>query len=102
MRRYILEMIRKLLKVSRVSHHPAHENDANVVGSAYLDNDGGSTEKRNNWNGSCRRHSWTLKLLARKVVQLELAESISPETVRQVLKKTNSSRGRTKSGASAM
>ena len=32
---------------------------------------------------------WTLKLLAQKVVQMEFAESISPETVRQILKKTN-------------
>ncbi len=44
---------------------------------------------------------WTLKLLADKVVQMEFAESISPETVRQILKKTNSNRGRRKSGASA-
>jgi transposase len=36
---------------------------------------------------------WTLQLLADKVVELEFADSISPETVRQVLKKTNSSRG---------
>ena len=43
---------------------------------------------------------WTLRLLADKVVELELADSISPETVRQVLKKTNSSRGRRRSGAS--
>lgn len=43
---------------------------------------------------------WTLKLLADKVVELEFADSISPETVRQVLKKTNSSRGRRRSGAS--
>lgn len=31
---------------------------------------------------------WTLRLLARKVVELEIAESISHETVRQTLKKT--------------
>jgi transposase len=43
---------------------------------------------------------WTLRLLADKVVELELADSISPETVRQVLKKTNSNRGRRRSGAS--
>ena len=43
---------------------------------------------------------WTLQLLADKVVSMEFAESISLETVRQVLKKTNSSRGRRKSGAS--
>jgi transposase len=43
---------------------------------------------------------WTLRLLADKVVELELADSIAPETVRQVLKKTNSNRGRRRSGAS--
>jgi hypothetical protein len=32
--------------------------------------------------------NWTLRLLARKVVELKIAESISHETVRQTLKKT--------------
>ena len=32
---------------------------------------------------------WTLRLLAGKVVELGYSESISPETVRQILKKTN-------------
>lgn len=32
--------------------------------------------------------NWTLRLLARKVVELEIAETISYETVRRVLKKT--------------
>ena len=32
---------------------------------------------------------WTLRLLAGKVVELGFAPSISPETVRQMLKKTN-------------
>ena len=31
---------------------------------------------------------WTLRLLARQVVALEIVESISHETVRQTLKKT--------------
>jgi hypothetical protein len=31
---------------------------------------------------------WTLRLLARKVVELEIVESVSHETVRQTLKKT--------------
>ena len=44
--------------------------------------------------------SWTLHLLADQVVEMEFAGSISLETVRQILKKTNSSRGRGKSGAS--
>jgi transposase len=32
---------------------------------------------------------WSLRLLADRLVELEVVESISPETVRQVLKKTN-------------
>ena len=43
---------------------------------------------------------WTLRLLADEAVKLELTDSISRETVRQVLKKTNSSRGGKRSGAS--
>lgn len=42
---------------------------------------------------------WTLKLLADQVVKLEFADSIAPETVRQILKKTNSSRGKKRNGA---
>ena len=42
---------------------------------------------------------WTLQLLADQVVKLELTDSISRETVRQVLKKTNSSPGRRRNGA---
>lgn len=41
---------------------------------------------------------WTLQLLAEQVVELGFAESIARETVRQVLKKTPSSRGDTSSG----
>ena len=44
--------------------------------------------------------NWTLQLLAGKVVELEFAESISLETVRQILKKTNSNRGRRRNGVS--
>ena len=43
---------------------------------------------------------WTLRLLAGKVVELGLVESLSPETVRLRLKKTSSSRGVNSSGAS--
>jgi transposase len=39
------------------------------------------------------RARWTLSLLADKVVELKFATTIARETVRQVLKKTNSSRG---------
>jgi transposase len=36
---------------------------------------------------------WTLRLLADKLVELKVVESVSHETVRQVLKKTNCSLG---------
>ncbi|EFH86786.1 transposase [Ktedonobacter racemifer DSM 44963] len=42
---------------------------------------------------------WTLRLLAGKVVELDFVESISPETIRQLLKKTNSNPGNTSTGA---
>jgi len=41
-------------------------------------------------NGRAR---WSLRLLADKLVELEIVDAISYETVRQTLKKTNSSRG---------
>jgi transposase len=37
---------------------------------------------------------WSLRLLAEKMVELKYIESISHETIRQVLKKTNLNRGR--------
>ena len=43
---------------------------------------------------------WTLRLLAGKVVELGLAPSMSHEGVRKRLKKTSSSPGRNRSGAS--
>jgi transposase len=46
------------------------------------------------------RAAWTLRLLADRLVELEVVDTISTETVRQVLKKTSSSRGRRSSGAS--
>jgi transposase len=39
------------------------------------------------------RSDWTLKLLADRMVELEHVDSLSYETVRQALKKTNLSRG---------
>ena len=44
------------------------------------------------------RARWTLRLLAARLVELEIVEEISHETVRQTLKKTNSSRGKKSSG----
>src|SRR5574341_1905624 len=43
---------------------------------------------------------WTLRLLAGRVIELKLADTISPETVRQVLNKTTLNLGRRKSGVS--
>ena len=37
--------------------------------------------------------SWTLEMLADKLVELKIVDSICPETVRQTLQKTRSSRG---------
>src|SRR2546421_11539429 len=46
------------------------------------------------------RCHWTLQLLADELVVLGLAKSLSTETVRQALKKTTSSRGSWRPGAS--
>jgi transposase len=46
------------------------------------------------------RDCWTMQLLADKLVELEVVEAISDETVRRTLKKTSSSRGGRSSGAS--
>jgi transposase len=43
---------------------------------------------------------WTLRLLARKAVELGFAERISPETIRALLRRTGSNRGSSSSGAS--
>jgi transposase len=39
------------------------------------------------------RAAWTLQLLADKLVELKIVDTVCDETVRRVLKKTNSSRG---------
>jgi transposase len=44
------------------------------------------------------RARWTLRLLADRLVELEIVDSISHEAVRQTLKKTKSNRGRKSSG----
>lgn len=46
------------------------------------------------------RTRWTMQLLADRLIELKVVESITDETVRRLLKKTTSSRGRRKSGAS--
>jgi transposase len=39
------------------------------------------------------RKEWTMKLLADRLVELEVVDTVSDETVRRILKKTRSSRG---------
>lgn len=46
------------------------------------------------------RAEWTMQLLADRLVELAVVESVSDETVRRTLKKMRSSRGRRSSGAS--
>jgi transposase len=46
------------------------------------------------------RARWTMKLLADKLVQMEVVESIDPATVWRTLKKTTSSPGSSSSGSS--
>ena len=44
--------------------------------------------------------NWSMRLLADKVVELEYIDKISHETIRQILKKTNSNPGRKSVGSS--
>ena len=46
------------------------------------------------------RQKWTMQLLADRLVELKVVDSIADETVRRVLKKTTSSHGRRSSGVS--
>ncbi len=46
------------------------------------------------------RARWSLRLLADRMVQLEYVDSVSHETVRGTLEKTNSNRGGARSGSS--
>lgn len=46
------------------------------------------------------RDKWTMQLLADRLVELGVVDSIVDETVRRTLKKTTSSRGKRSSGAS--
>ena len=46
------------------------------------------------------RERWTMQLLADRLIELRVDDSITDETVRRLLKKTISSRGRRRTGAS--
>src|SRR4030095_4280062 len=41
---------------------------------------------------------WTLRMLAEKMVELDIVDAVSHETIRQTLKKTNLNRGKRKNG----
>jgi transposase len=43
--------------------------------------------------------TWTLRLLADKMVELHIVDSVSHETIRRILKKTNVNPGKRKNGA---
>ena len=45
------------------------------------------------------RSRWTMKLIAEKLIELEVVDYISDTTICEVLKKTKSSRGSSSSGA---
>src|SRR5437764_15007217 len=47
------------------------------------------------------RREWTMRLLADRLVEVEVVDAVSDETVRRALKKTRSSRGGRNSGASS-
>ena len=61
---------------------------------------GGPSDRHRVQSRSHWPRPWTVRLLAGKAVELGFVESISPETIRQLLKKMNSSPGSTNSGAS--
>ena len=42
--------------------------------------------------------TWTLRMLADQMVELDIVDSVSHETIRQTLKKTNVNRGKRKHG----
>ncbi len=52
-------------------------------------------------DGPAGRGTWTMQLLADRLVALGVVDQISDETVRRTLKKTTSSPGNVRSGASA-
>jgi len=47
------------------------------------------------------RSRWTLRLLAAKIIELDIADTVAPATVRTVLKKTRFNHRQRNSGASA-
>jgi transposase len=51
-------------------------------------------------DGPDGRETWTMQLLADKLIELKMVERISDETVRLTLKKTNLSHGRRNAGVS--
>lgn len=71
--------------VRKKQDRPSRERKLDGTGEARLITLACSTPPRG-------RAAWTLRLLADRLVELQVVDAISTETVRQVLKKTNSSR----------
>lgn len=82
-RRYVLHGLEAVLKGQYTGHNPpivTGEVEAHLVALACKEPPTG-------------REHWTLQLLADRLVELQVVEHISDETVRQALKKTNLSLG---------
>ena len=81
--RYVERGLESVLRGRYTGHNPAivtGEGEAHLVALACKEPPAG-------------REHWTMQLLADKLVELQVVERISDETVRQALKKTNLSRG---------
>ncbi len=89
-RRFVQEGMERALKERP---RPGHPRKLDEKGEAHLIALACSTAPEGH-------EHWTLRLLAGKVVELGLTPSLSHEAVRQRLKKTPSSLGRRRSGAS--
>ena len=82
-KRYVERGLAAVLQGRYAGHNPAivtGEVEAHLVALACQEPPAG-------------REHWTMQLLADKLVELRVVTRISDETVRQALKKTNSSRG---------
>lgn len=88
-KRYVSRGLKSVLAGQYANHNPAlvtGEVEAHLIAAACSEPPTG-------------RETWTLQLLADKLVALKIVDHISDETVRQALKKTNLSPGSSKNGA---
>lgn len=87
-KRYVGRELKSVLAGQYANHNPAivtGEVEAHLIAAACSEPPKG-------------RDTWTMQLLADKLITLEIVDHISDETVRQALKKTNLSRGSNKNG----